>query len=264
MDWTSISSYLRVHVAPPATSVAIALGMFILGRALARLVARGLGRAMARGGVDLSLRKFLGDVTYAILLIGVVTASLDAVGVRPTAVVAVLGAAGLAIGLALQGSLSNFAAGVMLIANRQYKVGDLVVIGKHVGRVEVIKVFHTVLVTSDNREITIPNSKIVADPIENLTARGTRRVELVLGVPHGTDLAALRAALVPLLTADARVHASPAPAIDIADVTATDVRLRLQPWTSCADHAAVTSATVEQLRAHLLAHAVPFTLSVAA
>lgn len=262
MDWNSIVSYLDAHVAPLGKDVAIALVMFLIGRSLARLLARGLSRGMARGGVDLSLRKFLGDVAYAVMLMAVITASLDAVGVRPTAVIAVLGAAGLAIGLALQGSLSNFAAGAMLIANRQYKVGDLVLIGKHLGRVEVIKVFHTVLVTSDNREITIPNAKIVADPIENLTTRGTRRLDLMLGVPHGTDLAVLRPALAAVLAADTRVHASPAPTIDIADVTTTDVRLRLQPWTSCADHAAVASSTIEQLRVLLLARDVAFTLSV--
>ena len=106
------------------------------------------------------------------MLVAVVIAALDALGVETTAVIAVLGAAGLAIGLALQGSLSNFAAGVMLIVLRPYKVGDLVTIGKYLGRVEAIRVFHTMLITGDNREVTIPNGQIIAQPIENLTVLG--------------------------------------------------------------------------------------------
>ena len=145
--------------------------------------------------MDVSLRKFLGDVVYAIMLVAVIIAALDAVGVKTTAVVAVLGAAGLAIGLALQGSLSNFAAGVMLIVLRPYKVGDLVDVGKYLGRVDAIRVFQTIIITADNREVTIPNGQIIAQPIENLTVLGRRRVDLVVTVAQATDLAQVRSLL---------------------------------------------------------------------
>ena len=117
---------------------------------------------MERAKIDVSLRKFLGDVGYAVMLLAVVIAALDTLGIKTTAVLAVLGAAGLAVGLALQGSLSNFAAGVMLIVLRPYKVSDIVVIGKYLGRIYAIKVFNTVMITSDYREITIPNGQIIA------------------------------------------------------------------------------------------------------
>ncbi|MBA3452302.1 MAG: mechanosensitive ion channel, partial [Deltaproteobacteria bacterium] len=159
----------EVHLLPLALRIVVALMVFIIGRILARALLKGFHRLMERSKLDISLRKFLGDLVYAVALVAVIIAALDSLGVETTAVIAVLGAAGLAVGLALQGSLSNFAAGVMLIVLRPYKVGDLVTIGKYLGRVEAIRIFHTVLITGDYREITIPNAQIIAAPIENLT-----------------------------------------------------------------------------------------------
>lgn len=165
--WLRLREYGDDHLVPLVGKIALGLAMFVIGRWLARAVVGGVSAAMERGDMDVSLRKFLGDVLYAILLVAVVTITLDTAGIHTTAVVAVLGAAGLAVGLALQGSLSNFAAGVMIIILRHYRVGDLVVIGKYTGTVEAIKVFHTVLVTGDNRQILIPNGQIISQPIEN-------------------------------------------------------------------------------------------------
>src|SRR5947199_159450 len=179
MTVDALRAVADVHLIPFGVKLVIALAIFVLGRWISRAVLRALDRVMDRSKMDVSLRKFLGDVAYAVLFIVVVIAALDTVGVKTTAVVAVLGAAGLAVGLALQGSLSNFAAGVMLIVLRPYKVGDLVMIGKYTGRVDAIKVFHTVLITGDYREVTIPNGSIISAPIENLTVLGRRRVDLV-------------------------------------------------------------------------------------
>jgi small conductance mechanosensitive channel len=196
------------------------------------------------------------------MLIAVIIAALDALGVRTTAVLAVLGAAGLAIGLALQGSLSNFAAGVMLIILRPYKVGDIVVIAKYTGRVEAIRVFSTVLITGDNREITIPNSKVIAEPIENLTILGVRRVDLVVSVTDARDLFAVKQLLEAAVKDDARIQAMPAPAVDVAEISADTVKLTLRPWTEVANYERVATETIERVRDSLAAAGMRFTVAL--
>jgi len=162
-------------------------------------------------------------------------------------VVAVLGAAGLAIGLALQGSLSNFAAGVMLIVLRPYKVGDQVTIGKYLGRVDAIRVFQTILITADNREITIPNGQIIAAPIENMTVLGRRRVDLVVTVAHPVDLPQVRELLETAITSDDRFDRA-MPAVQVAEITDTNVKLFLRPWTRHDDYAEISTAAMERIK----------------
>jgi small conductance mechanosensitive channel len=164
-------------------------------------------------------------------------------------VVAVLGAAGLAVGLALQGSLSNFAAGVMLIVLRPYKISDVVVIGKYTGRVDAIKVFHTILVTNDNREITIPNGQIIAAPIENLTVLGRRRVDLIVSVEQGANLAKVRDLLANVIAAEERFHRSPAPAIAVSEITDSAIKLQVRPWTTSEDYTTVSTDAMERIKA---------------
>ena len=163
--------------------------------------------------------------------------------------IAVLGAAGLAIGLALQGSLSNFAAGVMLIVLRPYKVGDLVTIGKYLGRVEAISVFQTIIVTADHREVTIPNGQIIAQPIENLTVLGRRRVDLVVSVAQASDLHRVRAAARRRRRSPTRASSRRrAPTIDIAEITDASVKLYLRPWTSVENYTKVATDTMERIK----------------
>src|SRR5258705_2198479 len=219
LTWDDVGAFAEKWVLPIAIRLLIALSIFYIGRAVARLLVKTAQRVMDRSQLDVALLKFLSDLIYAVLRVAVVTAALDTVGIETTAVIAVLGAAGLAIGLALQGSLSNFAAGVMIIVLRPYKVGDTVVIGKYSGRVEAIKVFHTVVITVDHREIIIPNGKIIADPIETGTALGTRRIDIKVSVPHGTNLHDARQWLEAAARTDTRVHATPPPAVDLAEVT---------------------------------------------
>jgi small conductance mechanosensitive channel len=249
-----------VYVEPFGVNLLIALVVFFAGRYVARWLVKGASSMMESSGVDVSLRKFMGDVLYAILIVAVVTASLDRVGVHTTAVIAVLGAAGLTVGLALQGSLSNFAAGVMLIVLRTYKIGDLVAIGKYTGRVEAIKVFHTVLVTSDNREVTIPNGTIVTGPIENLTALGTRRVDILITVGQGTDLHKVKQWVEAVAASDRRVLTAPAPSLDLTEITPEAFKLYLRPWTSVEDYPYVAADTIERVREALAAHDVKFSV----
>src|SRR5687767_2516041 len=211
ITWADVEAFAEAHLVPLGLRIVVALIIFIAGRQISRILLRALDRFMERSRMDVSLRKFLGDLAYAVLLISVIIAALDTLGVKTTAVIAVLGAAGLAIGLALQGSLSNFAAGVMLIVLRPYKVTDLVVLGKYVGRVEAIKVFHTVLITADHREVIIPNGQIIVAPIENLTTLGRRRVDLLVNVTDPPDLARVKHLLEAAVTGDKRIDTAPPP-----------------------------------------------------
>jgi small conductance mechanosensitive channel len=242
-----IQHLAETHLLPAGLRLLVALVVFFAGRSIAKAVMRMLDRVMERSSVDVSLRKFLADVVYAVLLVAVVIVSLDTAGIKTTAVLAVLGAAGLAIGLALQGSLSNFAAGVMLIVLRPYKVGDVVVLGKHLGRVDAIRVFHTVVVTADHREVTIPNGQIVAAPIENLTVLGRRRVDFVITVPDAAHVPEVKHILEGVAHADARVASSPPPAIDIAEITESGVKMYFRPWTATEHYEQLATDAMNQI-----------------
>jgi small conductance mechanosensitive channel len=254
------------YVLPFGLRLLIALVVFYLGRTIARALMRALDRVMDRSKLDVSLRKFLHDVAYAVTMVAVVIAALDSLGVKTTAVVAVLGAAGLAIGLALQGSLSNFAAGVMLIVLRPYKVGDVVVIAKYAGRVDAIKVFNTILVTDDHREITIPNGQIIGAPIENLTVLGRRRVDLVVIISDDgpKDLERVRGVVRDAMTGDARIHATPGIAVEIAAVSDANVKLTVRPWTTVADYDAVACDAMRRLANALGAAGLRFAITLGA
>ncbi len=237
-----------VYLIPFGIKIVVALAIFILGRMLSRMVLRGLDSVMERSKMDVSLRKFLGDIAYAVLFVVVVIAALDTVGIKTTAVVAVLGAAGLAVGLALQGSLSNFAAGVMLIVLRPYKVGDVVTIGKYIGRVDAIRVFHTLLITADFREVTIPNGTIIAQPIENLTVLGRRRVDLVVSVAQAADLAKVRSLLESVAATHEQVDQGEKAAIEVAEITDASVKLYFRPWTTVDTYGKVATDMMEEIK----------------
>lgn len=264
MDITAadLEAFARTHLIPLGLNILVALIIFIAGRQIAKLLLRGLDGMMERSSMDMSLRKFLRDVVYAVMLVAIIIAALDAVGVKTTAVVAVLGAAGLAIGLALQGSLSNFAAGVMLIVLRPYKVGDLVTIGKYLGKVDAIRVFQTILVTLDHREVTIPNGQIIAQPIENLSALGRRRVDLIVSVAQSTELAHVRGLLESVIAADPRIQQSPPPTIDIAEITDVGVKLHFRPWTSVENYTKVASDTMERIKATMEGAQLKYTVTM--
>jgi small conductance mechanosensitive channel len=242
-----VKQFADLYLLPLGLKILFALVIFIAGRWVAKNILRLMDKLMERSSVDISLRKFLGDVAYAVLLVVVVIAALDTVGIKTTAVVAVLGAAGLAIGLALQGSLSNFAAGVMLIVLRPYKVGDQVTIGKYLGRVDAIRVFQTILITADNREITIPNGQIISAPIENMTVLGRRRIDLVVTINHPADLAQVRKLLEAAVASETRCDQI-APIVQVAEITDANVKLWLRPWTSHDDYAEIATSLMERIK----------------
>ncbi len=173
---------LDTYVVPFGINLAIAAAVFIVGKYIARVLSRTIDKVVKKREVEASLRKFVVDLSYAFMLVIVTIVALDCLGVETTAAIAVLGAAGLAVGLALQGSLGNFAAGVMIIILRPYRVGDLITITGHTGCVEAITIFNTILITPDNRQVAVPNGQAIGGPIGKTKPRAVRCGSIWLSV----------------------------------------------------------------------------------
>lgn len=229
--------------------ILVAIGIAVFGLWLARWLARLLDRLMLRFAVEDIMRNFLRNLAYAIALVIVFIAALDFAGVPTTSLLAVVGAAGLAIGLALKDSLSNIASGVMLIALRPFRAGDIVQIAGLEGVVESVRIFQTRMHTPDNREIILPNSQITAAPIINFTGRSERRVDVTLPMAFGDDLAVVRESLVAIARANPHVHETPAPVVLVSALGEGTVSLQLRAWTGAREHAVTQSELMEAVLA---------------
>jgi small conductance mechanosensitive channel len=247
MDLT-LETVLNTYVIPWGTKIIMALLVFIIGRWIAKMLTRALKGLMERGGVDQMLISFLGNIAYAALLAVVVLAALEQLGVNTTSALAILGAAGLAVGLALKDSLSSFAAGVMLIIFRPFKLGDFVEAGGVSGVVEEIRIFHTVLKSGDNREITMPNAQIYSGTIINYSARDTRRIDLVIGIGYDDDIKKARDLLQQILDADNTVLKDPAPTIMLLELGESSVDFAVRPWVKSGDYWTTRAALLEAIK----------------
>ena len=222
-----------------------ALAIFILGRWIARWIARNVRKLLKYREVDETLVSFLGNFTYAVLLTAVILAALDSLGLPVTSLVAVLGAAGLAIGLALKDSLGNFAAGVMLVAFRPFTKGDFVEVAGIAGSVREVRIFSTILTTGDNKLIVIPNGQVAAGTITNYTAMDKRRIDLVFGVGYDDDLKTARGVLEKVCAEHPGVLEDPAPTIMVLDLGASSVDFAVRPWARTEDYWSVRSDILE-------------------
>lgn len=214
----------------------LALLIFIVGRIAAKITTSLVRRALARTDIEDTLERFLCNILYAVLMIVVVIATINQLGIQTTSLLAVLGAAGLAVGLALQGSLSNFAAGVLIIAFRPYKVGDFIEAGGVSGSVEEVQIFTTILKSPDNKIIIVPNSQVMAAEIVNYSARDTRRVDLVAGCGYDDDLDKVTRVLNEIVNSDERVLKDPAPTIAVSELADSSVNFVVRPWVNSGDY----------------------------
>lgn len=230
-----LGSTLSEGVIQAGLNLLVALLILLVGIWLAARLANFSQRALQRAAVDVTLAGFLRNLIYGVLVAVLIVMALTKAGVPSAPLVAALGAGGLAIGLALQGSLSNLAWGVLLVVFRPFRVGDYVSAGGTEGTVQSINLMHTLLVLPDNREATLPNAKIGSDVIVNFNRRGTRRFELKLGIGHRDDTDQVMAGIVRLLEADARVLKDPAPGVWIESLAGQTVNLLVRGWTSSAD-----------------------------
>lgn len=232
----NLNQLLQVYAIPWGVRLLLALVVLFIGLWLARLITALTGKALARARMDEMLVRFLESIVKALLQVVVVIAALSELGVQTTSLIAILGAAGLAIGLALQNSLSNFAAGVLLLVFKPFKAGDFVEAGGVTGIVEQIRVFNSVLRTLDNREITVPNGKIYNDVITNYSARDTRRIDLVVGISYDSDIRKSKELVEAIIADDQRILKDPAPTWGVMDLADSSVNLYIRPWVAAADY----------------------------
>jgi small conductance mechanosensitive channel len=236
MDFSNILPRLQELLAFYGLKILAAIVIFIVGRWIAKALKNVIKRMMAKGNVDEILISFVGNLTYIALLAFVIIAALNQLGIQTTSFIAIIGAAGLAIGLALQGSLANFAAGVLMIIFRPFKVGDYIEGAGVAGTVEKVHIFTTQLKTPDNKTIIIPNAKIMGDNITNYSAKDTRRVDMVIGVGYGDDLKKVREILEDILAKDDRILKDPAPTIGVLELGDNSVNFAVRPWVKRDDY----------------------------
>jgi len=248
LEMPELNVLLSDYAIPWGIRIALALGIFIIGRIVVGIIMRVITRVMESRKVDATLIGFVSSIIRWILLLFVIIASLSQLGVDTTSLIALIGAAGLAIGLALQNSLSNFAAGVMLIVFRPFTRGDYVDAGGASGTVDSVSIFTTTLTTPDNKEIIVPNSAIMNGNITNFSARPTRRVDMVFGIAYGDDLRAARAILEDIIASDQRVLAEPAPVITVGELADSSVNFLVRPWVNSGDYWDVLWETTEKVK----------------
>ena len=226
-------------------SLVAAIIIFIVGKVVVRFISSIVEKLMVKAKVEKTLASFIKNIVYFGLMVFVVIAALNKLGVQTTSLIAIIGAAGLAIGLALQGSLANFAAGIILIIFKPFKVGDFIEAGGTIGTVEEIQIFNTILNYIDNRKIIIPNSKITGDNISNFSAIKKRRVDLVFGISYNDNIKTAKEALEKVISSDSRVLKDPKPVIAVSELGDSSVNLVCRPWVIPQDYWAVYFDTVE-------------------
>jgi small conductance mechanosensitive channel len=235
-DWAEVLTMIQTTGVDLAINLITAIVIFFVGKWVVALVIKGLMKAMQKGDVDTTLRRFIANLARMVLMLFVIIAAINALGVQTASLIALIGAAGLAVGLALQGSLSNFAAGVLIVLFRPYKVGDWIEGGGVSGSVEEVQILTTVLKTGDNKRVIIPNSQIMGSTITNYSANDTRRVDLVVGVSYSDDLDKVRKELEALVAADDRILDDPAVTIAVSELADSSVNFVLRPWVKTADY----------------------------
>jgi small conductance mechanosensitive channel len=234
-----------------AVKIIIALLIYIIGKWIVKRITAFVRKLMEVREVDPTLVNFLCNVVYAILLIAVILAALDTLGLPVTSLIAVVGAAGLAVGLALKDSLGNFAAGVMLVMFRPFKKGDFVEVAGVAGSVNEIRIFSTTLTTPDNKLIIIPNGQVAADTITNYSANDQRRVDMVFGVGYDDDLKVVREVLTRLCANHPKVLEEPVTKIFVKNLGDSCVEFAVRPWAKTEDYWTVWGDLLEHGKAEL-------------
>ena len=226
----------------------VAIAIFVVGRILARMVSKSVRKVLQKQEVDKILETFVSNLSYWVLMVFVIIAAINHLGIQTTSLIAVMGAAGLAIGLALQGSLSNFAAGVLIVIFRPYRVGDFVEAAGISGAVVQVQILTTILRTPDNKQIIVPNSEIMGSIITNYSANETRRVDLTVGVSYSDDLDKVRKTLEELVNADARILKDPACLIAVSALADSSVNFNVRPWVKTEDYWDVYYSLTEAIK----------------
>jgi len=229
-------------------SLLMALAILIIGRQLVKLILRLITVALEKSNVEDTVRIFVTNLLNTLLMILVFIAAINQLGIETTSIIAVLGAAGLAIGLALQGSLSNFAAGILIVIYRPYKVGDYIEAGNYAGTVKDIQIFSTVLKTPDNKIVVVPNGSIMNGSIVNYSDQDTRRIDLIIGCSYEDDIDKVRSVLEDILKKEKRVLKDPKPQIAVTELADSSVNFIFRPWVKRTDYLPVYYSLLEEVK----------------
>lgn len=248
LDTITQPGFIEQFLIPWAIRLLVAIAIWIIGKWIAGKITATLKKLMAKGGMDDMLVQFLGNILYTLLLIAVVIAALDHLGLQTTSLLAIFGAAGLAVGLALKDSLSNFSSGVMLILFRPFKVGDFIEAAGVAGTVEEVRIFSTLIKTPDNRQIIIPNGQIYGGTIINVSAKPTRRIDLVFGIGYGDDIRKAKELIAGIMEKDERILKDPAPAIVLGELGDSSVNINVRPWVNSGDYWPVRADLLENVK----------------
>ena len=243
-----LQEMITTYVIPWGINIVLALVIFVVGRMVSKMIVGILRKLLNKADMDDILIDFVCSILGAVLLLFVIIASLDQLGVDTTSLIALLGAAGLAVGLALQGSLQNFASGVMLIVFRPFKDGDFIEAGGVSGVVEKISIFSTMMRTGDNREVIVPNGSIYGGTITNFSARETRRIDMVFGIGYDDDIKKAQSILRELADSDDRILKDPEITIAVAELADSSVNFVVRPWVKSGDYWAVKFDFTEKVK----------------
>lgn len=254
MEWLkqiNIEKYIEMvtyWVTTYSVKILAALLILVIGKWIARRLTNLLTKLMEKNKVDITLVRFVDSIIYYTFMVMVVIAAAGQLGINTTSFLTIVGAAGLAIGLALKDSLSNFASGVMLVMFRPYKINDLVDIGGVSGTVKNISLFTTELSTPDNQKVIVPNSGITSNVITNVTANPTRRVDLIIGIGYDDDIKKAKEVIQGVLSEEERILPTPAPLIAVSELADSSVNFVVRPWAKTGDYWAVYFALQENIK----------------
>ncbi len=251
-DWNTVWDQFLIMLQTTGVefvkNLVVALIIFYVGRWVVRLVVRSIGTIMQKSNIDKTLDTFICNLVRVVLILFVVIAAVNQLGIQTTSLIAVLGAAGLAVGLALQGSLSNFASGVLIVLFRPYKVGDFIEGAGVSGSVEDVQILTTVLTTGDNKRVIVPNSQIMGSIITNYSSNDLRRIDLVIGISYDDDIDKVRDELNALVAAENRILDDPACLIAVSELADSSVDFIIRPWVKTTDYSAVKFGLTEAIK----------------
>ena len=242
--WNQLSELLSSF----GISLFIALSILIIGRQVVKILIKVISTALERSNTEDTVRIFVTNLLNTLLMIVVFIAAINQLGIQTTSIIAVLGAAGLAIGLALQGSLSNFAAGILIVIYRPYKVGDYIQADNHLGTVDDIQIFSTVLKTPDNKLIVVPNGSIMNGSIVNFSNQDKRRVDIIASCSYEDDIDKVKSVLADILSKDDRILNEPKPRIAVSELADSSVNFIVRPWVKNSDYIDVYYSLLEEIK----------------
>ena len=248
VDSMSFDAILTDYMIPYGTKIILAIAIFVIGKWLAKAISKLLSKAVLASTKDEMLQSFIRSISYFLLLLIVVIASLSQLGINTSSLVALIGAAGLAIGLSLQNSLQNFAAGVMLLIFKPFQKGDQIETGGTVGTIQQMGILVLELRTSDNKTVLIPNSSVFSGKITNYSANDTRRLNFVFDIAYDTDLRKAKEIILQILTNEGKVLSTPAPDVSVSELAANSVKLGAQAWVNTSDASSAYSSVLEQVK----------------